>query len=187
MAPFLADYIRRLDQPCFHDGSNVQNWRDNPRVHIYTLAQYRWFFHFETNDHSLTGHERNPVWVRLTLERCKEWGCPVPFWAMDYVMRIARHPGYHWPTEAEERRGASFQEAIRKESIHEKNRKYDTPWGEHPDLIMEDRKWLMGVMAELQGGPDGETSEQTSRKLLKEAEECWAAWIQFCFPRSDPE
>ncbi|AWY42270.1 hypothetical protein DKY63_21120 [Pseudomonas putida] len=162
VAPFLAEFVRM---------------GDDHGVRVYSLAQNYWYFRFKAPHHMLEGHERNPFWVRRTLEQCRTWGCPVPFWALDYVMRAAANcAGYPWSKENDERRAEAFVEAIRKSSVSEKHRKYDLPWGELPKFSRQERKRVKAAMADLQGE---NTSEETSMRLLTAAEKCWSEWAQF--------
>jgi hypothetical protein len=183
MVPALEDYIKRLDHPRIHneeDDSGRQNWRDNPRVHVYTLAQNYWHYRFKAPHHTLKAHERNPFWVRRTVEQCQTWGCPVPSWALDYLMRTAAGcAGYRWPTDRDVRRADAYIEAIRKSSVPEENRVYDAPWDEKPKLNQEIRRLLKATMADLQGT---NTSEETVMRLLSAVDDHVVTWIRLCFP-----
>jgi hypothetical protein len=167
MVPYLAAFVEM---------ENINLAR------VTLLAQYYWFFCFKAPHHTPKAHERNPVWVRLTHERCTEWGCPVPAWAWDYVIRIANpHAGYRWPTVADERRAAAFLEAIRKSAIPDESRTHDIPWGEPPKLTRQERQRVKAEMADLQGE---NTSEETSRRVLIAVENHWIAWMQFLWDKS---
>jgi hypothetical protein len=149
---------------------------------VISLAQHYWFFRFKAPHPKLKAHERNPVWVRLTHERCKKWGCPVPIWANDYTTCGTRRlTGYRWPTAADERRAAAFLEAIEKSAIPDESRTHDTPWGERPRLTQQERQQVKALMADKHGDS---TSEETSMRLLGAAERHWVEWMNFVWEAS---
>jgi hypothetical protein len=148
---------------------------DVNRAYVTRLAQYFWFFRFQAPHPKLRAHERNPEWVWRTLECCKEWGCPTPCWALDYVTNIGLRRGRcRWPTKADKRRAAAFLEAIEKSAIPDESRTYDIPWGERPRLTQQERQRAKTRIADEQGT---RTSEETSMRLLGAVEIHWVEWM----------
>jgi len=162
VVPMLANYI---DQGGDH------------YHYVRILSLYYWLFRFKASHPKLRAHERNPVWVWKTLTLCRTTGCPVPFWAVDYVQHAAERGGckdFHRPTDADEHHAAAFTEAAAKSSIPvEEIREGSIRWGERPRLAQQVRQRVKEVIAEKQGD---DTSEETAMRLLVAAEKHWAEW-----------
>jgi hypothetical protein len=158
MVPALANYI---DQGGNHYGC------------VRALSLYYWIFRFKAPHPKLKAHERNPVWVWKTLTLCRTTGCPVPFWAVDYLQHAAERGGckdFHRPTDADEHHAAAFGEGtgaaipVREGRVH---------WGERPRLTQQVRRQVKTVMAANQGD---NTSEETAMRLLTAVENYLDEW-----------
>jgi hypothetical protein len=148
---------------------------DINRAYVTRLAEYFWFFRFQAPHPKLRAHERNPEWVWRALECSKEWGCPPPFWVMDYVTNIGLRRGRcRWPTKTDKRRAAAFLEAIQKSAIPDESRTYPILFGERPRLTQQERQQVKARIADKHGD---RTSEETSMRLLGAAESCWVDWM----------
>lgn len=165
MVPALANYIDQGDE---HYG------------YVRILSLYYWLFRFKAPHPKLKSHERNPVWVWKTLKLCRTTGCPVPFWAVDYLQHAAERGGckdFHRPTDADERHAAALGEATGKSSIPtEEIREGSIRWGERPRLSQQLRQRVKEAIAKKQGD---ETSEETAMRLLVAAEKLLFEWERF--------
>ncbi|MCY1425459.1 tyrosine recombinase XerC [compost metagenome] len=129
------------------------------------IAQYHWHYNnFNPADKNLNAHKHNPVWIWETLELCKTWGCPAPYFVLEHLRKAAEgHAGYSSPTEADQRRAREFKAAFGLAG-------YGGEWGTPSHLARNspERKKIRDKIAE-----ESDHLDDTARRLLDAVEQHW--------------